>query len=131
MRKEGRAGRGLVLAGLLVLSVPASAGTAAAATDSAKTEVAICTSFNQSLAACPRFAKAPTTIRFGSTGKQTLTHLHWGNWGTKWAVAYGVLRTKKAGGGYTYKTMLASASTIGPCDGIKIYERLAVLTLKR
>jgi len=80
------------------------------------------------MSACPRFAKAPSSIWFGSGHKKLLTKLRWSKWGTPAATASGVLRQKTASGRYAYKSMTASASDIGPCDGLRTYERLVVST---
>jgi hypothetical protein len=116
----------LALAAVSVTCGLVPAGSTAA-TDSSTTSISICTTFSPKVTTCPRFIAKPSRIRFGSTGRILLEHLHWINWGTPNATAWGTLRLR-TGTRYTYRFVLAGASNIGPCDGLQIYERLAVFT---
>jgi hypothetical protein len=118
-------GRAVALAAALTISAGAApAGSGAATTGS----TAICTNFAP-LDTCPRFAQRPGQIAVGTSGRMLLEHLRWSGWGGPSATARGLLRenTGRAGAPhYTYRAARVTASAIGPCAGIQVYEHLLV-----
>jgi hypothetical protein len=120
-----RLGRGVALAFVLTVCASIAPAVSGAATSGS---TSICTDFAPA-DACPQFAQHPTRIAVGTSGRMMLVRLVWSGWGGSTSTARGVLRenvgTARAAR-YTYRAMTVTASAIGPCDGLQVYEHLVI-----